>query len=165
VELLLGVQKQLTCYIRALVSNHADAEDVLQEANLFIWHHADEYELGTNFAAWASRIAYYQVLNRRKSQRGARLQFSNALVEQLAVTVARNPDWPSNDLKAFQQCFDRLSEQDRELVSLRYEPDATVPGIARKVGRTTGAVYKALGRIRNSLIECMERSLSGGRRT
>ncbi len=162
VELLLGVQKQLACYLRALVSNHTDAEEVLQETNLFIWRHADEYELGTNFPAWACKIAYYQVLNHRKRQRRAGLHFSDVLVKQLASTVARNPGWPSDDLEAFEQCFDRLPERDRELLHLRYEPDATVSSIARRLGRTTAAVYKALGRSRTWLIECMERSLSGG---
>ena len=82
------------------------------------------------------------------------------LVEELAATVVRNADWQNNDLEAFQRCFDKLSEQDRELVGLRYEPGATVDSIAQKVGRSTAAVYKALGRIRTWLLECMRRCLS-----
>ena len=160
VELLIGVQKQLGRYVRALIPNRADAEEVLQEANLFIWHHADEFELGTNFAGWAIKIAHYQVLTCRKRQARARRYFSDVLVEQLASTAVRNPDWKSDDLEAFEQCFDKLSAQDRELLGLRYEP-----GIARKAGRSTAAVYKALWRIRTWLLECMHHSLSERRRT
>jgi RNA polymerase sigma-70 factor, ECF subfamily len=160
VELLIGVQKQLARYVRALVPNCSDAEEVLQEANLFIWHHADQYEPGTNFAAWASKIAYYQVLTYRKRQARARRRFSDVLVDELASTADRNAAWQNNDLDAFEQCFNKLSEQDRELVGLRYEPGATVESIAQTVGRSTAAVYKALGRIRTWLLECMHRCLS-----
>jgi RNA polymerase sigma-70 factor (ECF subfamily) len=165
VELLIGVQKQLNHYVRALVPNRADAEEVLQETNLFIWRHAEEYELGTNFAAWASKIAYYQVLKCRRQQARSRCFFSDALVEQLALTSARHSEWRSSEGEAFERCFDNLPEHDRELVRLRYEPGATVQSIARKVGRSTAAVYKALGRIRTRLLECMHLSLSARRRT
>ncbi len=165
VELLIGVQKQLARYVRALIPNRADAEEVLQEANLFIWHHADDFELGTNFTAWAIKIAHFQVLTCRKRQARARRYFSDVLVEQLASTAARNPDWKSDDLEAFERCFDKLSERDRELLRLRYEPGATVPGIAQKAGRSTAAVYKTLWRIRTWLLECMHHSWSERRRT
>ena len=59
--------------------------------------------------------------------------------------MARNTDWQNNDLEAFEQCYGKLSEQDRELVGLRYEPGATVEGIAQTVGRSPAAVYKATG--------------------
>ncbi len=88
VELLTGVQQLLTRYVRTLVPNRADAEEVLQETNLFIWRNADQYELGTNFTAWVCRIAYYQVLSHRKRQVRSRLHFSDALVEQLAPHAA-----------------------------------------------------------------------------
>ena len=82
------------------------------------------------------------------------------LVEELASTVVRNADWQNNDLEAFERCFDKLSEQDRELVGLRYEPGATVESVAQTVGRSTAPVYKALARIRTWLLECMHRRLS-----
>ena len=88
VELLTGVQQQLTRYVRTLVPNRSDAEEVLQETNLFIWRHAGEYQPGTNFAAWACSIAHYQVLTHRKRHARSRLCFSDTLVEQLAATAA-----------------------------------------------------------------------------
>ena len=91
VQLLTNVQQQLTRYVRTLVPNRSDAEEVLQETNLFVWRHADEFELGTNFAAWACKIAYYQVLTFRKRQSRSRLCFSDALVEQLADGAVDQP--------------------------------------------------------------------------
>ena len=160
VQLLTGVQQQLTRYVRSLVPHRADADEVLQETNLFIWRHSDEYELGTNFVAWSCKIAYYQVLTQRKRQIRGRLRFSDVLVEQLATGIAKNTDWVSEETEALESCMEKLSVQDRELIDLRYEPDATVEGIALQLGRSTKTIYNALGRIRTWLLECIQRTVS-----
>jgi RNA polymerase sigma-70 factor (ECF subfamily) len=164
VQLLTNFQQQLTRYVRTLVPNRIDAEEVLQETNLFIWRHADEFELGTNFAAWASKIAYYQVLTFRKRQSRSRLYFSDALVEQLAQSAAQHPIAANDDAEALDQCMAKLCQQDRELMDLRYEPGATVELIAERVGRSAKSVYSALGRIRTWLLECIERTVTESRR-
>jgi RNA polymerase sigma-70 factor, ECF subfamily len=164
VQLLTNVQQQLVRYVRTLVPNRADADEVLQETNLFIWRHADEFELGTNFAAWASKVAYYEVLSFRKRQARSRLRFSDALVEQLALSAARNLVEDNLSTEAFDSCIAKLNEQDRELMRLRYEPGARVEDVARQVGRSTKAVYNALGRIRGWLLECIERTVSERRK-
>ena len=164
VQLLTNVQQQLARYVRTLVPNRADAEEVLQETNLFVWRNADTFELGTNFAAWACKIAYYQVLTFRKRQSRSRLYFSDALVEQLANGAVRDIARGNDDAEVLDLCIEKLSEKDRELMDLRYEPGATVDGIARQVGRSTKAVYNALGRIRTWLLECMERTASESRK-
>jgi RNA polymerase sigma-70 factor, ECF subfamily len=156
VQLLTNAQQQLTRFVRTLVPNRADAEEVLQETNLFIWRHADDFQLGTNFAAWACKIAHYQVLTFRKRQSRSRLWFSDALVEQLSQNADLNV--ADADAESLELCMEKLSEQDRELIDLRYEPEATVESVAQRVGRSTKAVYNALGRIRTWLLDCMERA-------
>jgi RNA polymerase sigma-70 factor, ECF subfamily len=165
VQLLTGAQQQLTRYVRTLLPNHADADEVLQEANLFIWRHADEFELGTNFTAWACKIAYYQVLTFRKRQSRSRLCFSDALVEQLAQNAVPNLADDGSDAEALDSCMEKLNRQDRELMELRYQPEATVEGVARQVGRSTKAVYAALGRIRSWLLDCVRQTASEARRS
>jgi RNA polymerase sigma-70 factor, ECF subfamily len=164
VQLLTGVQQQLTQYVRSLVPHRADAEEVLQETNLFIWRRSDEFELGTNFAAWACKIAYYQVLTYRKRQARGRLRFSDALVEQLASGISERVDWVNEEAEAFESCMAKLSDQDRELIDLRYEPDATVENMALRLGRSTKTIYNALGRIRTWLMECTQRAVSERRK-
>jgi len=164
VQLLTNVQQQLTRYVRTMVPNRSDAEEVLQETNLFVWRHADEFELGTNFAAWACKIAYYQVLTFRKRQSRSRLCFSDALVEQLADGAVERLARTNDEAEALDLCMEKLSVDDRELLELRYEPGATVEVIARQIGRSTKAVYNALGRIRTWLLECVERAAAEARR-
>lgn len=164
VELLTGVQQRLTRYIRTLVPNRTDADEVLQETNLYLWRHAEEYQWGTNFAAWACKTAYYHVLTYRKHQARDRLHFSDALVEQLSRAAAPLGESVSYEVEAFESCMAKLPVEDRELIELRYQPEATVQTVAVKLGRTPKAVYHALARIRLWLLECMQRAISERRR-
>jgi DNA-directed RNA polymerase specialized sigma24 family protein len=41
----------------------------------------------------------------------------------------------------------------------RYESNLTGPEIAERLGRPVNTVYKALQRIRNSLLDCVDRTL------
>ncbi len=55
VGLITRYQRRLQVYIRSLVPNHADADEVLQEVNLFLWRNADEYRPGSDFARGRTR--------------------------------------------------------------------------------------------------------------
>ena len=135
VELLTGVQQELTRYVRTLVPNRSDAEEVLQETNLFIWRHSDQYALGTNFTAWAYSIAHYQVLTYRKHHARSRLCFSDALVEQLASSPVE-VNQPPGQRRGLRGLVAKLSEQDRLLVDCG-RAGRTVQSVAEKVGRST----------------------------
>src|SRR5690348_5657938 len=56
-------------FIMTLVFNHHDAEEVFQNTNVILWNKFAEFEPGTNFFAWASRIAYFEVLSLMKQKR------------------------------------------------------------------------------------------------
>ena len=159
VRLIAQHQRRLLLYIRSLVPHRADAEEVLQEVTLFIWRHADEYRPGTDFAAWAYKIAYYQVLTHRKRQARQKLQFSDALVEQLAETAAAAAEMTDRRQEALERCLQKLGEQDRELVRLRYEAGATAQDVAEQLGRSVKTVYRTLNRIHLGLLECIQRTL------
>jgi RNA polymerase sigma-70 factor (ECF subfamily) len=158
-QLMASHQQRLTGYIRSLVPDRADAEDVLQEVNLFIWRHGDEFEPGSNFAAWVFRIARYHVLDFRK-RRVAKIRFSDAVVQQLAESAAEGTNFGSSRLHALEQCLQKLPEKDQTLVRLRYEPDATTLSVAERSGRSLKGVYNSLNRIRTVLLECIQRTLA-----
>jgi len=48
------------------------------------------------------------------------------------------------------------------LIDHRYQPGATTRGTAKLVGRSVDAVYKALNRIHQSLLQCIDRSMAEG---
>src|SRR5262245_45344629 len=65
VELYSRYYPRLQYYLMALLPSANDASDVLQESSLVLWEKFGTYESGTNFYAWACKIARLQALKFR----------------------------------------------------------------------------------------------------
>ena len=65
---LLGPSAPVDLFTTTLLPVAADAEDVLQEANMVLWEKFDQYVPGTSFFAWACRVIRFQVLKYREKQ-------------------------------------------------------------------------------------------------
>ena len=146
-------------FVLTILPHREDAEEVLQETGITAWEKFDEYELGTNFRAWASRIAYFKVLEHRRSAGADRIVFSLALVDAIDATFEEESPLLELRREALHGCVEKLSPQDRQLIQLRYEPEATITQVATTVGRSNDAIYKAIRRIHASLFDCIERVL------
>jgi RNA polymerase sigma-70 factor (ECF subfamily) len=159
-ELYSSHYPRLQFYVTALLPTANDASDVLQETSMVLWRKFDTFELGTNFFAWACKIARFQVMKYRERQgRSARL-FDTNLLETLAVEACDENVVRGVPLQALENCLAKLSEIDRSLIRRRYQPGATVQQLAADIGRTANSLSKSLGRIRRTLLECIDRTLA-----
>ena len=53
IELFSSNYNRIKSFIFSLVPNTSDADDVMQETSRIIWEKFEEFEVGTNFLAWA----------------------------------------------------------------------------------------------------------------
>lgn len=157
---VLGCQRQLYAYILKLVVNTADAQDLLQETNLVLIRKQEEFCEIANFPAWATQIAYNQVLAFWTRRRRNRLYFDDELLRQLADEGASRLAMEDSDLSLLGDCLDKLALQDRELLEKRYAVNLTARQIASDVGRSAQAISQALYRIRCTLMRCIDDSRS-----
>jgi RNA polymerase sigma-70 factor (ECF subfamily) len=154
-------QRRLYAFIYALLRHPADAEDVLQECNLVLWRKSAEFHAGTDFLAWAFRIAQLQVLAFRKKQARAREQFDDTLIAQLADEAPRHLEAHfDRRQQALLACLQRLRPEQRTMLARRYEPGGSVNEMARASGRAPKAVSEALRRLRDTLMQCIQRRLA-----
>jgi RNA polymerase sigma-70 factor, ECF subfamily len=160
VQLFTKHQRRLYLYILSQVPSPVDAEEILQEANIIIWRKFDSFQVGTNFFAWISRIANYEVLKYRDRRRRDRLYFSNEFVEAVSKEFADNEEMILERRNALLSCMEKLRSKDRELIQQRYASGESGKGLARLLGRPVNSVYQSLGRIRKTLLECMRRSMT-----
>jgi RNA polymerase sigma-70 factor (ECF subfamily) len=105
---------RLQFYLTTLLPMADDAADVLQETSLILWKKFDSYQTGTNFFAWACKIARLQALTYRKRREKSALMFSEELLETLAEEAADERFAPINSLRDLRQCMERLSNRDQE---------------------------------------------------
>jgi RNA polymerase sigma-70 factor, ECF subfamily len=156
---LLRHQDRLYHYIRSLEPRHQDADDVLQEAYLVLWEKFDEYHEDTNFYAWACKIAYFKILQRRsQTERGPSL-FAPELLQQLSDEAVLQADGLETQRKFLDGCLDKLPPSDLELITYRYAQSWTREKIAKLLGRSINSVSKALSRIRRDLWECISEEI------
>jgi RNA polymerase sigma-70 factor (ECF subfamily) len=161
---LTAAQSSLWAYIFSLLPDHAGAQDVLQQANLTLWRKADDFQPGSSFFAWASRAAYFHVLTYRRGMRRDRLVFNDEVFAYLAERQAErlSEGVPSERVSALRGCLEKLPPHSRRLLESRYSPGASVKNLAETDGRSTAALSQVLYRIRETLLLCIERSLTAG---
>lgn len=161
-RLLNEHERRLGIYVTGLITCPQDAQDILQEGKIVMWRQFHQFELGTNFAAWARRILFYQILaHRRRSKRGAADTLSDRMLEMLSEeseTAIREDRWVKRE-KALTACVSRLSTDHREILEMRYRDEASIERISHRTERTEGAVYRLLSRLRKNLYECVEKEI------
>jgi RNA polymerase sigma-70 factor (ECF subfamily) len=159
-QLLATCQRKVFLYVLGLVHHAADAEEILQETNLVLWRKFDRYQAGTAFDRWACRIAYFEVLKFREKRGRSQQLFSTEFVESLAVETENTLERLDSRRDALAHCLGKLRQDDRRLVMHRYQQDATTQSVAAALGRSVQGTRKALHRIREALLVCVERTLA-----
>jgi RNA polymerase sigma-70 factor, ECF subfamily len=160
--LLTRHDRALAVYVHCLVPSRADAEDILQQTKLILWRCFEQFEPGTNFLAWARKTALHQILSHRRQRKKEHLPLSDEMLEVIGHEVEKLADSGGDRREALQACLKKLPQEHRQLVLLRYFEDLDIGQVAARIGSTAGAVYRALSRVRFSLLECVEKELGAG---
>jgi RNA polymerase sigma-70 factor (ECF subfamily) len=157
--LFLENERRIYGFIVSILPNLSDAEDVLQETSLILWQKFGQFELGTDFVAWACRVAQFRVLKFYEKQGRSKLQFDAAALEAVANEAIGMAPLLEDRHHALAKCLEALNPRDRDLLHRRYADDATPQQISSQVGRSIHAVYKALSRIHDGLMLCVQQRL------
>ena len=160
VDLFVRHQRQLHVYIAGLVFNPEDVFDILQDTNLALWKSFDSYEPGTNFLAWARKVAFHRVLRFRERNQHAATAIDPHILEPFAVQASEESAALIDARSvALEDCLQRLKSDDRLLVETRYRPGNTVRALAAQWGRSENALSQSLRRIRGRLRTCLQGKL------
>jgi RNA polymerase sigma-70 factor, ECF subfamily len=160
VFLLARHERPLGAYVMTMVPHAQDADDILQEAKVIMWRHFAKFEPGTNFGAWARKIAFHQVLAHRKRKQRDRLDFSEDFLRAVAEETNRSADHLERRERVLHDCLAKLPADHREVLHLRYHEGLSLEEMAPRLDRTVGAIYRLLSRVRHCLHDCVTKTLS-----
>lgn len=163
-RLLGSCQRQVFLFALGMLHNTADAEEVLQETNMVLWRKFNQYQPGTDFAKWARQVAYYEVLKFREKRRSPELVLSAEAFEHLVAESHRQAEVADERRRALEKCLGKLREEDRRLLTIRYDQGRAATEIAHLLSRSAQGVRKSLHRIRLALLKCVERTLAAENR-
>lgn len=157
--LLTTHDRALSLYVYGLVPIHADADDILQQTKMVMWRSFSQFIPGTNFIAWARKIAFHQILGYRRRSKRVHIPLSEEILSQVGDEISRLSDHGLARREALESCLHSLPSDHRKIILLRYFENLEVDEIANRTGTTVAAVYRALSRLRYTLLECIESRL------
>jgi RNA polymerase sigma-70 factor (ECF subfamily) len=152
-------QGRIQAFIRTLVHDPTQADDVFQATSLVLWRSFATFRRDAEFLPWALGTARHQVLLHWRTRRRDRHVFSEALLADLADSTAAAVESAEARLAALEGCIAGLPERQRDLVRMFYGENQSAAVIAERWDRTVHAVYKALKVMRRALFDCVSRKL------
>jgi RNA polymerase sigma-70 factor len=153
-------QARIFSYIRSLLPQYSDAQDVFQRCSLTLWRQFDQFDQQRLFLPWACTIALNEVRNFRRVSGRDRLQLADDLVEQLAKRRSDTLAHRDRRSLALRTCVESLKQADRDLVQLVYEDSRPVEEIAKSTGKAMQTLYNRLSILRRQLLQCIEKRVA-----
>ena len=158
VSLLTEHQADLWAYIISQLPGSSEVEDVLQKTNLTLWTKQDQFQIGSNFVAWAFTVARFEVLaHLKKHKRQDWLVFNDELSETIAAEAQQCVAGSNKRLILLENCMQKMRPQDVELLRQRYQSRSALSEYAKQCGRSVSALSVTLHRVRAALRKCIEK--------
>ncbi|QDT07389.1 ECF RNA polymerase sigma factor RpoE [Rubripirellula lacrimiformis] len=149
----------IRAFVRRLVPTRQDTEDVMQGIALVLWRKFHELDDRKSFRRWAFGVARYESLAWLRDKCRDRHVLSEDVLDLVADESTRCEAWLQAQRHALDECLEKLPQPQRGLVLAAYAPQAEIQRVAKQSGRTVGAFYQWLHRIRLQLLECTRRTL------
>lgn len=149
-------QPNVAAFIRSIIRNPSDVDDVLQDAAYRIAMKFDDYDPARPFVAWAIGIARNCVLEWHRAHSRDRHMFDVETVERVADAYAQRA--PEHDAAriALEHCLEKLPAKSRRMLDMRYTQELKPARIAELLDTTPQTVSTTLYRVRETLRECIE---------
>ena len=80
-------QRRLYGFIRRMVTDHDEAQDVLQNTFVKVWHGLDKFRADSKLYSWLYRIAHNECLNHLRSLKRGLFTSHESVMERLTTTL------------------------------------------------------------------------------
>lgn len=137
------------------------AEDAYQDMLIKVFANEAEFEGPKHLRDWSWKVLRnrcYELI-RQRNNRAALLDkaVSDLIDSELETRDIAELDQQADALRA---CLERLTENARNIIQLRFHDGLSGKEVASRLGRKPDAIYKNLQRIYSTLGECIRRELS-----
>ncbi len=161
-DLFVADQAMIYAFVRSVVPNLSDAEEVFQQVAMTLWRRRDHFDptLGS-FRAWAIGIARNHIRNfDRRKYRDYRLQvFAPDVLDRIADSWEQfDETWGDRQI-ALKQCIGKLPQADRQRLEQFYSAQSRATEMARSEGLSLRTFYRKIQKIRECLLKCISRTM------
>ena len=137
-----------------------DVDEIAQRSFIAAYSRLEDYQPGTDFAAWLFTIARYQL--RTETTRLRRLAdyhtryAPDLLQKELNRREAELPELQQERMEHLKKCLDSLGDHVRCFITWRYDEGIPLEQMAERTGRSVAAIKKQLWQLRRKLQRCVE---------
>ncbi len=140
-ELVSTYKERLYWHIRRMVTNHEDADDVLQNTFIKVFRSIDKFKGDSKLYTWLYRIATNEAitfLNKRAKQ----YQISSeALQERLIDSLESDPYFEGDQIQIkLQRAIQTLPEKQQAVFRMKYFEDITYDEMSDIMDTSVGAL-------------------------
>lgn len=151
----------LTAYLRSVLGDSPDVDDVFQETLVVAWRRLDDFDRARPFGPWLRGIA--RNLAAAHCRMAARRRCTPVVLDQIEARLdqvaALHGDTWQEKLAHLSDCVERLPEQHHAPLTLRYFQQQTIQQVSVALDLSAAAVKKRLQRARLLVMECINRKL------
>lgn len=155
-RLYLETSAKLFAVIRRILSDRAQAEEVLQEVYVRVWQSAHSFDATRGHPlGWMAALARYRAIDivRRNSTRDAAARPGDELWQQPDPA----PGLDLADSEALRLCLEELAGEQRQCVVLAYCDGYSREELAQRFERPVGTIKSWLSRSLSVLRACLDR--------
>ena len=161
--LFMANEAQIRAFVRTLVHDPRDVDDIFQTVALILWRKFDQYDPSRPFGPWARGIAAKEVLAMRRGNARCPTPFPPeavvAILDEFERFLASRGS-VSDTTEALDKCVEALPPNSQKMLQLRYGEAMQIQQVASQLGQTMGATQRALSRIHKRLADCIQRRLA-----
>lgn len=151
-KLVIAHQREVYYFIRKMVLNHDDANDVTQNTFIKAWKGMDSFRREAKFTTWLLRIAYNEsinFINKRKRITGISL---DNIQHQLPATLSQDKYYSGDDiLKILQAAIASLPEKQKAVFILKYYENKKYDEISTITGTSVGGLKASYHHAKNKI--------------
>ncbi len=162
-ELLIKkYQQKIYWQIRRIITDHSNADDVLQESFIKIWKGLDSFREDAQLYSWMYRIAHNECINWIRKNKKNQITDSlddedKAELEQLTSSDDALDPNANTIQKKLNEAINTLPEKQRMIFELRYFQELPYAEISNVLGTSEGALkasyHIAVKKIEKYLLE------------
>lgn len=143
---LVDLIPRLRRYARALVNDHASADDLVQDTLERAWAKLHLYRRGTDLRAWLFTVMHNVHVNKVRSARA-----TDPLDDEMPELAQRAAQGESLVVRDLDRAIARLPDEQREVLLLVTLEEMSYDQVARALGIPIGTVMSRLSRAREKL--------------
>lgn len=164
VRVLMAERNKLLAYCWSITGDYGLCEDVVQEVALLALDKGRDVPDEPRLKVWLRRAARLKSLEALRRKDKSPPPLSEDVLEKLESHWApydnRGELAESTLAEMLRNCFQRLTEKQRRLLSLRYAKQLRSGQIAERLEMKVDTVYRAITRAHRNLADCVEGNIA-----